>query len=354
MASFIEITPTLSNKIANVGFVCACLVVPIHLSHPQTGASAWLDHALAGGLSTIAVPMFFLISGFLLAGKVESSGWWKRELIKRVKSLLIPFYCWILIALVYALILKLSIGMLKGVDASELVGSYLRGINWFGALGFDMTAMPESHGHLWFVRNLLLLVVVSPLILVSARRLKWFLFGLLLVGVVIVRAMTPRIPDDINGFFVYGFSLTGLLFFSLGVSLRLWRKPSFVVASNKWVSVFIVTICIGAQWLAGAIGNAIIRSIVSVFATVLLSYAAWSIVPSVKWPKWLTSAAFPIYLMHGFFIGTLQTVPSSIPGTGTVVGFLIHWLVPIAGSICVATIIRKFAPEVAKVLFGGR
>ena len=80
------ISEALSYKFRNVGFVCACLVVPIHVAHPTVGSGVWLDRVLAGAISNVAVPMFFVISEFLLGEKVSQAGWWKREVSKRVKS----------------------------------------------------------------------------------------------------------------------------------------------------------------------------------------------------------------------------------------------------------------------------
>ena len=84
---------SISNKIYNMSFVCACLVVSIHITHPVTGPSKILDQMLYGGIAQIAVPVFFCISGYLIAPKILL-GNWKQEVFKRIKTLLFPFLLW--------------------------------------------------------------------------------------------------------------------------------------------------------------------------------------------------------------------------------------------------------------------
>ena len=55
-----------SAKIANMGFVCAVLVVGIHLADAPQDVSmpSWLAYAFIRQiLATVAVPYFFLVSG---------------------------------------------------------------------------------------------------------------------------------------------------------------------------------------------------------------------------------------------------------------------------------------------------
>lgn len=69
-----SIPTTTSNKISWMGFICSCLVVSIHIAHPENGFSSYLDKLLAGGLAKIAVPTFFCISGYLICGKLIRGG----------------------------------------------------------------------------------------------------------------------------------------------------------------------------------------------------------------------------------------------------------------------------------------
>lgn len=346
-----EITTELSQKIRNVGFVCACLVVAVHISHPTSGSGQWLDMVLAGGLSKVAVPIFFAISGFLLAGKMTESGWWKREVLKRVRSLVVPFYCWSFIAFAVATVETVIVARFHGATLRSVTANvFNNGVPWLSVLGLNLTSMP-SVGALWYVRNLVFFVLLSPLLFKWVKRCGYvgivFLYVLYLVWTSFV---VPWLPADVRGFFNYGFSIHGMVWFLFGAAIRLSPPPQL----SAWmVAPFL---CFGVvAWLISKcnLDVSIIRAAESV-EVVALAGALWMTVPSGKWPGWMVSSAFPIFLMHGMFIGILQMNPSRIPGTGTVFGFLIHWLVPIGVSIVVALLLRCLCPRFSSLIFGGR
>lgn len=84
---------TVSQKIRNLGFVCALLVVATHVSwaHDGLGPSWAVWNLVDQGVSRIAVPFFFCVSGYMLAGHFGTAGWFGNEVAKRVRSLLVPF-----------------------------------------------------------------------------------------------------------------------------------------------------------------------------------------------------------------------------------------------------------------------
>lgn len=72
------ISSDVSRKIANMGLVCALLVVVIHLENvPQdVGSLSWAVHYfLRYILAVAAVPYFFLVSGYFLAAHANERGW---------------------------------------------------------------------------------------------------------------------------------------------------------------------------------------------------------------------------------------------------------------------------------------
>ena len=74
------IDKALSNKIYNMGVVCAMLVVLLHI-FPKVKAWSFtwcVDRFISDGLGRAAVPYFFVVSGFLLVRHVNEEGWWKR------------------------------------------------------------------------------------------------------------------------------------------------------------------------------------------------------------------------------------------------------------------------------------
>lgn len=87
----VKVTQEISNKIANLGLVGAIMVVMIHIPKCAVGHNAVMYKVFPDCFWGAAVPMFFIISGFLIAGHVETRGWWRLEIVKRWKLLVIPY-----------------------------------------------------------------------------------------------------------------------------------------------------------------------------------------------------------------------------------------------------------------------
>ena len=152
-----------SLKISNIAFICACLVVFIHSPISKTHYG-FLEKFFKDILSRVAVPTFFMISGFLLAQRVKDEGWYGKAIKKRIKSLLMP----LIILDVIWFPIKYGIHWLGvahyGADGSSdamklTVYNVLSGI---GIIPWGNTVVIG----MWYVKALFLLVCISPI-------LKW-------------------------------------------------------------------------------------------------------------------------------------------------------------------------------------
>lgn len=338
----------LSNKIANLGFVCACLVVPIHIVHPATGWAGWLDRIFAGGVSNVAVPMFFAISGYLLAGHMIGD-WWMREVRKRVTTLLIPFFIWNGIALLSGLIIPFYCDFRDGLTLGT---TFFAHVDWqrvvIGFFGMDFTDVPFV-GALWYIRSLMVFVLLSPMIKMLVDRFGWWWIGFSFVLFAGWRLIECELPNVVNGFFWYGFSLSGLLSFSVGIFLRTRES---VVLGRFHITAFaaISFVMLILSWQEVGIWRNVGRVMIIPTFGVLL----WSIIPTVRFPKFLVSSAFPIYLMHQIVLGYLQSLPSIIPSPECLAGYCVHVMVPILVSILLSVGIHRFSPKCAGIIWGGR
>lgn len=102
----------LSNRLKVLGFIGICLVVLIHIRQIPRGwmsgegtltiGQFLLNFGVINLLGRLAVPMFFVISGYWLAIKCDFSfEWWKKVVCKRSKSLLLPMIEWAALAILY-------------------------------------------------------------------------------------------------------------------------------------------------------------------------------------------------------------------------------------------------------------
>lgn len=115
----VEITRELSRKLRNLSFIATILVIYIHTYNVDMYGLATKDglstsllisfeilisHFLAKG----AVPMFFFISAFLFyhnfTNKYNRYHWYREKLRKRIKTLIIPYFFWNLIAYIIFLL----------------------------------------------------------------------------------------------------------------------------------------------------------------------------------------------------------------------------------------------------------
>ena len=147
----------LSETIGVLRFPLMVCVVLIHTIIPNQAKHLfvdWFDSYVIESFVRIAVPLFFFISGFLFFYGVNVFGkseyWYKLK--KRVKRLLVPYLLWG----VFAILVK-YIFFLFGENCAYLFDGYFKCI-------YYVLWNPISY-QLWFVRDLFLVVLISPLIL---------------------------------------------------------------------------------------------------------------------------------------------------------------------------------------------
>ncbi len=338
-----------SQKIRNCGFLCSLFVVAHHLSWPSEGVGLFAGRAVHLVLGPVAVPFFFAVSGFFLAGHFRESCWWKSEIRKRLVSLLIPYLVWAVLFLLFQAVWDGFHAWTRGEPFSDSLFRGLCPSQWLYALGVDFTRRPQL-GVLWYVRCLMCFVVLSPCVFWFIQRIR--LPGLIFAFPIVLAYATVKNPifleRNSTGFFIYGVSLEGLWYFSLGSLLRF--RPVQISPAAHWIaflvaSIFLSIFCLDrvSHWPFDPI----------VVSTPFVLLGLWTCTPSTAWPFALVSCAFPIYLLHTFFNYIVAWTSVRLGGFISMVpGF--PFVLVAACSICAALSIRRFAPRLGKVLFGGR
>lgn len=340
-----------------MGIVCACLVVAIHVGNPEAmGAGWWVAKLLSNGICRIAVPFFFVAAGFFLAGHTAEPKWWARELGKRMRSLLVPFVSWSALYTVFGLSLVLSANALHGEAWTRNLQSNCADV--LRLLGLDLFTYPMLIP-LWFIRCLLLLVVLAPLpVAVIGRKRNW---GLALLAVLWIVYGWGRTWGDVQDtplqFWRVTISLEGVFYFTLGLFMRRWPMTLHLSKAYAWgllvtsLGCFALTIAAKNEFLPAAFQA---RNV----GTALGLLAVWRLMPSAPWPRWLTGAAFPCILMHMFVINVgdiaTKTLPCLPAPRESVFIFLAFTNVAIVASIAGAWVLRRIFPRTAALLFGGR
>lgn len=339
-----------SQKLKNMSFLCAMLVVTMHIGLSRKFDSQyWLvGQLISEGVARIAVPFFFVVSGFFLAAHVGEPGWWRREVGKRVSTLVIPFYVWSLLFVVTSFSLKIVADALAQRPFGESTGLLLVP-TWLQILGLDLTRMP-LHYPLWFVRNLFLLVLLSPVIASLTHRFGWgwIVFCLLLdIVMTCVLPLEPFFGSNV-------FSLSGLMYFSLGFLIR--KRESMKATRNAAIALGVAGLALlglkmvfyaNAWGWQGPFGK---------FVCPCLLYTLWYFMPTKAIPDWLTTCSFPIYLMHILFFPYVGVALKylHVDVSGGLLGSIVCYIVGIVGSIVLTHVIRSYWPRCASIAYGGR
>ncbi|MBR3922422.1 MAG: acyltransferase [Kiritimatiellae bacterium] len=343
-----------NHKIANASVFATMMVVGIHtagrwLGDDALGSALWFWETWGYfGVFLIAVPFFFVCSGFFLAAHMEETGWWYRECLKRVRTLVVPYIIWSLAYAFLPLTMEFAANIMHGKIAIPQTDFGLRFL--IDTMGLSPFRLPR-HYSLWYLRTLIIFVVLSPIFLFLIRKFgKWYLatlfFASLAVGAYRVYAPSSRF----GLFFTECFQLQGLFFFCCGIygrmnNIRLPNK-GHCIALLVGVGVIAVSVLgrvrFGENFLPAA----------RILFVPLFLFGLWRFVPERPFPKLITGATFAVYVIHALVFLTIRCAcPFQIE---TISQWFGKWAIGFFGSVAITHIMRLRWPKAASLLFGGR
>ena len=348
-----DISCSTSAKFANMSIVCAALVVCMHVGGKFACGSVgwWFSELTRGGISRVAVPYFFLASGFFLMGKfIDVEGRsvipvWLAEVYKRVRTLLIPFLIWPLIVMLWSAFFTLLANHLARRPLGHAI-PFMNGVYWPGV------------GHLWFIKFLFVLVLVSPAILFLVRRLGRIWLVITFVAYWgIYTFIDPVNATGSMGWCIYKVSLEGVAYFSAGIYLRQFVAKDALL--SRRVSVWMLMVGV-----LGVVGSMIYNSMqfsfgcgglnLRHFPLPFLMAGMFGLMPRKRFPILLISAAFPVYLMHVMWVVPVACLLNHVPWICATMAYLLKWIIAFAVSVAAAWGLRRLMPCTAAILFGGR
>lgn len=341
----------LSDKFRILAFFSIVMVVYAH-SYYLEGEGYVLNgfiQNLVRGIDRTAVPLFFTISGYLFF--INLNDGFTSVLIKirkRVRTLLIPYIiCNVWFVLVY-LLLHFTPAVAPFVN-NDLFG-YLLDKNLWSVL--SALFVDPAGFHLWFLRDLMLVVLCTPIIYYQMKYM-------------------PRITIIVLFFIslwqqsVYEGFLVALTWFTTGACFALtktrlqWKEYRY----SRIMGV-ICLCCLVVDSVCRA-ANIDLHFIYYFVAQILGVVGIWLLYDHVvnkdlSQMKLLNTACcytFFIYLFHEPTLNILKKLPPVILGQSAPVYLTCYLVVPwimIALAIIVGYCLNRFIPKFYSVLVGGR
>lgn len=351
-----ESSRLLESKVMDwLRFPMAALVVVNHTGSRGGGSPYPVYSTLCilfpEAICRLAVPLFFLISGYLFFKGLEN---WDNQVYltkmkRRARTLLVPYILWNILAVVFFYGYTVFRMRLKGEPFISFPEQWQQ---WGGLrLFWDSDQGLPLNYSLWYVRDLILFVIAAPLIYLILKKIRWV--GIAILGVVFL------IFDNIH-------FLGGLLFFSLGCCLRICSHSILdMVRTVKWPALIVSCLSLVAIVLTyrehRPLANFLMRVfILSGVMTVFLGASAAYRKQLVKDTPLLTRSSFFIFAAHAILIINefahyivLHTLPLQGDAYYSVDLFL-RPAIAIAMCLGLYWVMSKVTPRTLDLLTGGR
>jgi peptidoglycan/LPS O-acetylase OafA/YrhL len=350
-----------SLRIDFMKFVCAVMVVAIHSGCPMGTPcdGAWLARQLfwRDGITLIAVPFFFVCSGYFVARHLDSRAEWLLAVRKRIRTLVVPFFIWSFVAVVAMPFLINMAGDLAGSRPfGTTLWSSFRGRDWlaeFGACWGCPLLVP-----IWYVRNLFFLVLTAPVLMFLLRKLgkTWLVVSF---GASLLYWFLPA--NDFKMFLLRFYSVLGVFYFSLGIYLHengvtgVARLNPIGGGGKMLVAGVVVSLWMIKLAFAAAGYEALQHAFESISIPFVL-LLVWRLVPARRLPCWIANMSFPIYVLHYIVIRWLNGVVNqvSVFSAYPQICAILRLLIAVFASLVIAHLLRRFPPRFARIAFGDR
>ena len=310
------------------------------------GCGSMLDRYAIPLLTYWAVPWFFMVSGFFFMASLEKRGLWA-FLGNKVAGLCVPFLLWCLIGLGISLI---------GCGERE---------TWTlsSVFGFTADGLPQFNGPCWYLRELMMLMIVAGLFsnVLGKSRLARDKSLMVVAGLsIVVWCGLKRIGVPVM-------FQRSALFFAIGIIVS--RKPNVLIGGGGGklctIIVGILAVALRMIWFLrdeigfGRLMNGVMDNICDMTTIVSI----WLIVKTIgvkalsKWVDRLGSLPMFVYLCHmpilAAFVMPLARLAIK-SGTPEWLVFVLLSLLYTPLVMIMGLCIKRLSPRLYRVLVGGR
>lgn len=366
-----KIDPEFSNRITALRFVLAVFVVFIHNSIGDSNfvvdnvaieMPLWVQiiyRTIHDYWAGIAVPTFFIISGYLFFAKPKP---FFKTIQSKFRGIVVPYVLWTALAILFFYILQ-NLGFYVPSCQENIVNNWNK-CDYFRTLwAWDIPPIGEAKLHhpyiiqFWYIRDLMIMMILSPLIKYFAGKFPatWLFFVTLLNVAEMLQITNIQ----------YGF--TGALFyFSLGFyAVNHIRKVLNFIDTIRWrdfIATYVILYVLIVYVDINKINNCGFLYWGNLLFTIGFAFKIAGVVDKneIFFGKlsYLSAFSFWVFAAHLPFVLTVikKVFYKIIPMHG--VWILVHFFgvvfLCVVLLVTVGIIFKKFLPKVFAVLNGGR
>lgn len=308
-------------------------------------------------IGRVAVPLFFLISGFLFFLNINfNKGIYSHKLKSRIKSLLIPYLFWNIAFLLFyytASHLPILQNWFKGCEYT--LGFILSSL-WGRAGGDPLNPMTYPIAYqFWFIRDLMVVVVLTPIIYLLVKYLKSY--GLILFCVLWYLRIWPGFLQN------HGLSDAAWFFFYMGAWLSINRRNLVETFGRLAIPIYIIypiiallDVCTKGSPYTIYIHNAGILMGILFFFNLTSHYIGkghWKTSALLSGSSFFVFAIHDPWLLSQFRKIAFKALQPETDGMLTLIYFIIPLFVTLT-ALGIYILLRKYTPSFLQIITGSK
>ena len=351
----------LSVKLKVISFFLIVLVIFLHSYNLvlekstgnivlHAGYSSYVQYFFTQGIARVAVPLFFAISGYLfflnITGKPDE---FLAKMKKRLKTLLIPYLFWSFLGLLFNYTLQ-QFPFSRRFFTHKLFADYTAAELFYTIL-FD----PVPY-QLWFLRDLIILVILSPVIFLLIIYLRY----LVLLSFLVVWTMR---------FDLVAVSNESLLYFTAGGLLAIQHVEigpgKLLKPSGIYFTLWMVLILCKMALVSMTFKDPVVLNLLHKASVIVGVAAVWSMYDKLFEHTALSETrfyaisgfSFFLYAFHEPLLMMIKKACFVFTGKGEPASLLVYFLAPviiIVTGIFTGWILKNKIPKLYQVVTGGR
>ena len=311
--------------------------------------SIFFRNLISQGIARIAVPLFFLMSGyFAFLGFSWSVENYKKKLNSRIKSLLIPFLFWNFFNLLF-------LGLAQSLPALQVYRSGKKAlISTYGVYDFlnaiiGIDGPPISY-QFWFIRDLIVMVLLIPIIHLALR-----IMPKILLGVVFTLWFLNLWPVYVPSVEAFAFFYVGAYLARSNTSLFALDRFGITILSSYLVMLLINTFTKGYEF------NKYIHNADLILGIASALFLSKKVIKSDKIKRamlWTANFSFFVFAVHEPLLTMITKISyKALKPSSDIIVLALYILIPalvIILSILLYIIMKSISPRFLKVISGGR